>query len=155
LGIRPPLDVAELCRLVGEQRGRTIHVIGYPMPVPGPFGIWIATNRVDYILHQQHTSRAHQNHIILHELGHILAGHHSHEADDALPAKLYPDLDPGVVHSALMRTSYDDEYEREAETIATIILEWASVLDRVTLGRSHQPAAQRMDTALGDRQGWL
>ncbi|WP_216210843.1 hypothetical protein [Amycolatopsis aidingensis] len=167
LDIRPPLDVAELCRRVGQQRGKPIRLIPHPIPVPGPFGVWVTTPRADYILYQQETSKAHQGHIILHELGHILAGHHSDQLDDSLLTELYPDperddlssrypdLAPEAVRSALRRTSYDTEHEREAETVATIILEWASVLDRVAPPSSQEAAAQRMETALGDRLGWL
>lgn len=167
LDIRPPLDVTELCRRVGESRGKPIRLVPHPIPVPGPFGVWITTNVADYILYQQETSKSHQGHIVLHELGHILAGHSSDEDDDALLAELYPDvepdalrerypdLEPDAVRRALRRTSYDTEQEREAETVATIILEWASVLDRVAPSRSAHAVAQRMGAALGDRMGWL
>ncbi|HEV2778721.1 MAG TPA: hypothetical protein VGX25_04905 [Actinophytocola sp.] len=167
LDIRPPLDVTELCRRVGQQRGRPIRLIPHPIPVPGPFGVWIATTATDYILYQQHTSPAHQGHIVLHELGHILAGHCSDEADDGLFAELYsgrepdavpeefPDLAPEAVRRALRRTSYDTDQEREAELVATIILQWASVLDRVARPASADVVAQRMGTALSDRMGWL
>jgi hypothetical protein len=167
LDIRPPLDVVELCRRVGESRGKPIRLVEHPIPVPGPFGVWITTESADYILFQQETSKAHQNHIVLHELGHILAGHRSDEEDDLLLAELYPDLEPDVVRQeypdlapeavrrALRRTSYDTAQEREAETVATIILEWASVLDRVARPPSADVTAQRMGTALGDRMGWL
>ena len=60
-----------------------------------------------------------------------------------------------AVRRALRRTSYDTEQEREAETVATIILEWASVLDRIAPSRSPEIPAQRMGAALGDRMGWL
>jgi Zn-dependent peptidase ImmA (M78 family) len=167
LDIRPPLDVAELCRRVGESRGKPIRLIPHPIPVPGPFGVWVATHAADYILYQQETSKAHQGHIVLHELGHIIAGHRSDDDDDALLAELYPDvepdalreqypdLEPDAVRRALRRTSYDTEQEREAETVATIILEWASVLDRIAPSNSSDATAQRMGTALGDRMGWL
>lgn len=168
LDIRPPLDVHELCRRVGEQRGKPIRPIAHSIPVPGPFGAWITTDTADYILFQQETTKSHQGHIILHELGHILAGHRSDEEDDALlgqlypdvePASLraeYPDLAPGAVRRALRRTSYDSAQEREAETVATIILEWASVLDSVgPPPSSSDTTAQRMGTALTDRLGWL
>jgi hypothetical protein len=39
--------------------------------------------------------------------------------------------------------------------VATIILEWASVLDRVVGQTSSDATAARMGTALGDRLGWL
>lgn len=167
LDIRPPLDVVELCRRVGEGRGKPIRLVEHPIPVPGPFWVWITTDAADYILFQQETSKAHQSHIVLHELGHILAGHRGDEGDDMLLADLYadptpeavreeyPDLAPEAVRRALRRTSYDTAQEREAETVATIILEWASVLDRVTRPASAEVTAQRMGAALGDRMGWL
>ncbi|TWP51029.1 ImmA/IrrE family metallo-endopeptidase [Lentzea tibetensis] len=154
LDIQPPLDVAELCRKVGEQRGKPIRLMAHPIPVPGPFGVWISTGNADYILYQQETTRSHQNHIILHELGHIIAGHTSDENDDQLLASLYPDLEPDAVRRALRRTSYDNDHEREAETVATIILEWASVLDKVAPRASDGPA-RRIAAALADRLGWL
>jgi hypothetical protein len=168
LGIRPPLDVLELCRTVGKQRGRPIRLIAHRIPVPGPFGAWIATGQADYIVYQQDTSKAHQRHIILHELGHMLAGHHTTAEDDSLVTALtpavpqpgdlrerYPDLEPESVRQALRRTSYDTDHEREAETVATIILEWASVLDRVAPKSSDEDTAQRIEDALGERLGWL
>jgi hypothetical protein len=159
LDIRPPLDVTELCRRVGERRGRPITLVSHPIPVPGPFGLWITAPTADYILYQRETSKSHQDHIILHELGHLLAGHHGDSDDlDGLtgldPDTLrdqYPDLGPDAVRRALRRTSYDTEQEREAETVATIILEWASVLDKVS---PHTPRAP-MDNALASRIGWL
>ena len=42
LDIRPPLDVVELCRRVGESRGKPIRLVSHPIPVPGPFGVWVA-----------------------------------------------------------------------------------------------------------------
>jgi hypothetical protein len=167
LGIRPPLDVVELCRRFGDMRGKPIRLVAHPIPVPGPFGVWISTTAADYILYQRETTKPHQAHIVLHELGHILAGHHGDQDDDALLVQLYPDVEPDVlreqypdlepdaVRRALRRTSYDTEQEREAELVATIILEWASVLDRVTPQASGPAAAQRIGTALGDRLGWL
>ncbi|HET9143455.1 hypothetical protein [Actinophytocola sp.] len=167
LDIRPPLDIEELCRRVGQSRGKPIRLMPHPIPVPGPFGVWITTDSADYILYQEQTTKAHQSHIVLHELGHMLAGHTSDEEDDALLAGLYPDagpdtlrgrypdLEPDAVRRALRRTSYGTEREREAETVATIILEWASVLDRVAPRPSPDRTAQRLGTALGDRMGWL
>jgi hypothetical protein len=165
LDIRPPLDVHELCRRVGTQRGKPIRAVAHSIPMPGPFGAWITTNNADYILYQQATSRAHQDHIVLHELGHILAGHRSEEDDDSLLGGLgshdqassqFPDLAPDAVRRALHRTSYDSEQEREAETVATIILEWASVLASVgPPPASSDATAERMGNALTDRLGWL
>ncbi|PKV94741.1 hypothetical protein ATK30_5623 [Amycolatopsis echigonensis] len=167
LDIHPPLDVTELCRRVGVQRGKPIRLRAHPIPVPGPFGAWVAAASADYIFYQQETSKPHQDHIILHELGHMLAGHDSDAHDDTLLSDLcpgsstealraeYPDLAPDAVRRALRRTSYDTEQEYEAETVATIILEWASVLDRVWVPAAGNDTAHRMETALSDRLGWL
>lgn len=167
LDIRPPLDVFELCRRVGERRGKPIRLLEHSIPVPGPFGVWISTRPADYILYQKETSKPHQNHIILHELGHLLAGHESDPCDDDLLAglypdmspeslrKRYPDLEPDAVRRALRRTSYDTEQEREAETTATIILEWASVLDQVVRSDGSSGPVQAMGAALDGRLGWL
>lgn len=159
LDIRPPLEVTELCRKLGEQRGRPIRLVEHPIPVPGPFGVWIATETADYILYQQHTSRSHQDHIVLHEIGHMIAGHRGEEQDNEVIAGLLPGAEPAAARKALptlmSRTSYDNEHELEAETVATIILEWASVLDRVVGRASSDATAAKMGTALGDRLGWL
>ncbi|MGK5498612.1 hypothetical protein [Streptomyces sp. URMC 125] len=168
LDIRPPLDVAELCRRVELRRGRPLRLVPYPIPVPGPFGMCVGAPTADYIVFQKETSRAHQRHIVLHELGHILADHRSGDLDDELLTRLRRGtgdgppggpaglgIDPGAVRRALRRTAYDSEQEREAETVATIILEWASVLDHVAPRSSADAAADRMGASLGDRLGWL
>ncbi|MBY8862060.1 hypothetical protein K7711_36675 [Nocardia sp. CA2R105] len=157
LGIHPPLDVETLCRLVGERQGRPIRLIAQPIPVPGPFGAWIATARADYIFFQSETTPSHQQHIILHELGHLLASHRSEVDDESMIAMLSPDggLPPQLVRRALQRTSYDTDQEREAETIASIILEWASVAECVAPAPSPSPTTQRIGTSLTYRVGWL
>jgi hypothetical protein len=155
LDIRPPLDVTELCRRLGTQRGKPIRLVEHPIPIPGPFGVWIATETADYILYQQHTSKSHQDHIVLHEIGHMIAGHQGEEHENQAIEQLLPGMQPAAVRRSLLRTSYDNEHELEAETVATIILEWASVLDRVVGRASTDAVAERMGSALGDRLGWL
>ncbi|WP_246113809.1 hypothetical protein [Streptomyces montanus] len=66
-----------------------------------------------------------------------------------------PEISPDVIKRALRRTSYDEDHEREAELVATIVLEWASVLDRVTPRTPDDPSAHRVQAALSDRLGWL
>ncbi|MGV2921175.1 hypothetical protein [Streptomyces alfalfae] len=155
LGIQPPLRVRELCRLLGEHRGRPIRLVPYSLPVPGPSGLWIATGKTDYIVFQSETSKAHQDHIILHEIGHMMAGHQSPAAGADLWRTMLPDISPSVITSMLGRTSYDEDREREAELVATIILEWASVLDVVSPRKSADPGTHLVQSALDDRQGWL
>lgn len=162
LGIRPPLDVEELCRALGERRGRPIVLRAAPLEKPGPSGLWVDTPQMDVILYQQETTRLHQDHIILHEVGHILVSEdeevdEEQEAPDDYVegwATLIPVLDPEMIRRVARRCSYDDGEECAVELVATIILEWSSVLDGVT-PLSEDPSLRRVESALDDRRGWL
>ncbi len=123
-GIRPPLDVRELCRLVGDRRDRPIELRAHPITVPGPSGFRFTRAGRDVIVYQRHTSRPHQEHIVVHELGHLLAGHPSEKADQEV-------VRPGTLSCSLAprRACHDSECEQEAELIATVILEWTDVLN--------------------------
>jgi len=123
LDIRPPLDFAELRR----RRGRPLRLVLHPIPVPGPSSAWTATANADYVLYQQQTTRAHHPA----RDRHVIAGHPGDEHDDERLRSLFPDLAPGAARRALRRTSYDTGQEREAEMVATIILQRAPVLDAV------------------------
>ncbi|MET8299234.1 hypothetical protein ABZ729_15565 [Streptomyces sp. NPDC006678] len=155
LGITPPLRVDDLCERLGKHRGRSIRLVPHSLPVPGPYGLWVATGKADYIFYQRETSRAHQDHIILHEVGHILADHHGDLLDFGELDGVFPDIASDSVRRALRRTSYDEVHEQEAELVATIILEWAAVLDRITPHPARSTPTRRVQSALADRQGWL
>lgn len=163
LDVQPPLDVRGLCALIGEHRGREIRLLPYPIPATGPFGALVRGSTADHIVYQRDTTRQHQDHIVLHELGHLLAGHISAPAGAELgqpvisedeSRRRFPDLDPVMVRRALRREGYDDAHEQQAETVASVIHEWASVLDGARLRRS-TGEARSLDPALGDRLGWL
>ncbi|MBT2454173.1 hypothetical protein J7E98_05095 [Streptomyces sp. ISL-86] len=153
LDVRPPFSVEALCRALSESRGRHIELRPYPLPTPGPVGLWFETRSVDLIIFQRDTTPLHQDHIILHEVGHILADHGAAGAGAQWEA-LLPGLKPDAIRRVLQRCSYDTEQEQEAELIATIIMEWASVVDRV-MQAEDDPSTRRIEGALGDRQGWL
>lgn len=123
--------------------------------MPGPFGLWVATDTADYIFYQQETSLAHQDHIILHEVGHILADHVSDGSDPAAWGTILPDISYHVINRALRRTAYEEEHELEAELVATIILEWSAVLDQVIPHAPEDPTLGALSSALHPRWGWL
>lgn len=150
-GVEGPTPMAEICARFGERRGKPIRLLAVPMEVPGPFGLWIKTTAADVILYQgTGTTRFHQEHIIAHELGHLLADHPSDEGDDEMWRQLLPDIPPSVIRSALRRrTSYANEYEQEAEVLATVLLEATTKAHEVTLP-SWSPRARRAQTSLGD-----
>lgn len=161
LGVDVPLDVEDLCARLGEARGLPIRLVPYALPVPGPFGLWLSTTTADLILFQAETTKGHQEHIILHEVGHIISGHSSDETDDLVWRELVPSIPPAVIRKALRRTGYDQDHEREAEVVATVIKEWATLLETLEgprVGEPHtsdSPTARTLRSGLGDHQGWL
>ncbi|MGW1295889.1 hypothetical protein [Streptomyces sp. NPDC002533] len=175
LGIYPPLDVQQLCTALSRRRGRPLYLREAPLPVPGPSGMWIEYEDYDVILYQQQTTRLHQDHIVLHEIGHILVA--ENEASDKAAAEatgqvnsldpdeesalvvegwaaMLPVFDPEMIKRVAGRCSYDDGEECAVELVATIVLEWSSVLDGST-PLSDDPALRRVESALSDRRGWL
>lgn len=148
-GIDHPMDMVEVCHRVSQHRSRPIHATEYPLAANGPFGLWLPGRKAEWILFQPQTTPLHQQHIIAHELGHILCGH---RPDPILPED---GVDSGAFDwGALRRTAYDSHQEQDAETVATLLLESAVARDGVvspaTSGR-----AQRAQHALGDLEGWL
>lgn len=177
LGVTPPLDVDELCQALSRRRGRPLYLREAPLPKPGPSGMWVEYEDYDVILYQQETTRLHQDHIKLHEIGHILvaedeeaaareaAGETAPEAPTVDPdeetavfvegwATMLPVFDPATIKRMARRCSYEDGEECSVELVATIILEWSSVLDATT-PLSEDPSLRRVESALGDKRGWL
>ncbi|MCX5535157.1 hypothetical protein OG785_31970 [Streptomyces sp. NBC_00006] len=155
LDVQPPLSVPDLCAALTRRRGRPIELRAFPLPSDGPLGAWLEMAVADVIVFQQETTSYHQDHIVLHELGHILADHPG-PPGTVVWESLLPGLKADAIRRALHRCSYDTKEEREAELVATIVGEWATILDRVAPGRqSDDPSARRVQAALGDHQGWL
>ncbi|MET9604198.1 toxin [Streptomyces sp. NPDC006512] len=122
LGLPDGADVAELCRYLGEVRDRPITLIPMQMPASQPCGMWVAARDEDLIFYDANTTSAHQEHIILHELGHIICCHRGAGwLDEASSRLLFPNLDPDLVRDMLLRATYDDVQEQEAEVIAYLL----------------------------------
>ncbi len=149
-----PMTMEQVCDHLGQHRCRPIRLLPWQLPAEGPFGLWWAAEHADYIVVQSRTSPAHKEHIIAHELGHILADHTSDEnAQDAerVQTELIPGVPPDMIRRALRRTHYDSPQEREAETVATILRETAAASVTQPGGTARARATQN---ALGDPQGW-
>lgn len=121
-----PFDVHSFCDLLAARRNRAILL--YPMTMDdGPCGLWVAGPSLDVIFYEQRTSSLHQEHIILHEVCHLLCEHHPVRLPDGdISQLLCPHLDATLVHHVLQRSSYSTGEECEAELLASLIL------DRVT-----------------------
>ncbi|SDY05281.1 hypothetical protein SAMN05421504_104351 [Amycolatopsis xylanica] len=117
LGLRRTFTTEQLIGKLAESRGRPIHLDPVRFPSPGPCGLWVATDQADYILYEADTSKPHQEHIIVHELAHMVCGHHAHEK-----TQLFPDVAPELVRAVLARKGYSETHEREAELMASFLL---------------------------------
>jgi hypothetical protein len=124
LAIPDPFDLDEFCAALAERRGRPIVL----RPVSGVgarlTGLWIATEEppLDIVVHEARTTSLHRQHIVLHELGHMLAGHAPRTSGAEVVRLLFPDLDPESVRCVLERESYSSTEEQEAEMLASLIL---------------------------------
>jgi Zn-dependent peptidase ImmA (M78 family) len=117
-----PFDVRALCARVAADRARPIHLLSAAMPAGSPCGLWIATDTADYLFYEESTSPVHHEHIILHELGHILCGHQGIVASGP---------DAGARYSTIEET--------EAELVASILR------GQHDLGRCADPSAPEGD----------
>ncbi|WP_290865256.1 hypothetical protein [Hamadaea sp.] len=157
LPVPRPFDVRAFCEHVAQWRGRPLHL--HELPVDDvadlPCGMWIATDHADHVFHLPGGSSLHRDHIVLHEIGHMLFDHtvaaESSDEPDALD-RLLPDLDPAMVRRVLRRGGYSTEQERAAEMMASLILQRAATaapagLDEV-FGR-----ARRADAVLAETSG--
>jgi hypothetical protein len=93
----------------------------------------VATAATDLICYERVTTPPHQEHIILHELGHLLCDHRASAALAAQVERLLPSLDPEMVRRVLGRAGYSCAEEREAELLATLIRQRARTHAGATL----------------------
>ncbi|WP_431045556.1 hypothetical protein ACQUSR_29015 [Streptomyces sp. P1-3] len=126
LGLPPVGSIRELLPTIEERSGYPIRLT--PAPVgseQGMCGMWIRTTEgVDYIFVHEMTSRAHQDHIIAHEVAHILCDHRGSlplPQAAPIPDQLLTTLDPAVVKLILGRSTYEYQDEREAELIGSYL----------------------------------
>ncbi|MBM7773802.1 hypothetical protein JOD54_004006 [Actinokineospora baliensis] len=116
------LDLAALCEHLAAVRGRPLHVVPVPMRASEPCGLWVATREADFIFYDETTARAHREHIILHEIGHMICCHRGGgHLDEDTAAVFFPDIDPDLVRDMLARKDYSDEQEQQAEVMAYLL----------------------------------
>lgn len=122
LSLPRPFSLNAFCTALVRCRGRPLRLLPIPGNETGPCGLWISTSDADYIFHQVATSPLHQEHIILHELAHMLFDHTAvRESAPGMQSRLLPGLDPEMVSAVLSRSAYTTEQELEAEILADLI----------------------------------
>jgi hypothetical protein len=148
-------DIKALCTRVADRRGRAIRLLAKKFPPGGPSGLCISTDHADYVIYQESTSPLHQEHIILHEIGHLLCEHEAEPVfGSELARTLLPSLDPQLVQRVLGRSHYSSRQEQEAEIVASLILQRAKrMAGRPTEATS--PVAQRLQQSLVNPDGDL
>jgi hypothetical protein len=135
VGIPQPFVLGTFLARFARWRGRRIDLLPYDHVPGGACGMWLRLPDSDVIAYAN-TTPLHGEHIILHEVGHMLCGHlGGGDVGENLVRALLPDLDPTMVRRVLGRTAYSDAEERQAELIATLVLKKAS--DDRPSGRSH------------------
>lgn len=146
--IPSPFDIVKFCEAVAEHRGRplVVEAVEGVSEADGELcGLWIEFDHADYIAHEASTSPLHRDHIVLHEVSHMLLGHTgSTEGPGPDLATLFTGINPDTVRNVLGRANFSTPQEREAEQLATRI---AAAVNLRAIGQ-RPPELDRLDTAL-------
>lgn len=149
LDLPAPFDLAVFCRRIGRQIGRDIVLMSHSMAIGGLCGTWMRTAKADYVFYEQDTSLLHQQHIIFHEVGHILRSHTpGKELSQDLARTIAAGMKLSDVFRVLGRDSYTDDDEFEAELIATLLLARIGRHPARTEPRATDPAADSTITRI-------
>jgi hypothetical protein len=126
LHVPVPFGLSQFVTELERQRRRPIHLRPFTSGPGVPCGLWIGTVDADYIYHEAGTTPFHATHIAVHELAHMLLRHQHTAAWDEIVALLAPEVDQALVQLILGRSAYSTIEEREAETLASLILSSAA-----------------------------
>ncbi|WP_285505399.1 ImmA/IrrE family metallo-endopeptidase [Actinokineospora sp. NBRC 105648] len=123
LALPRPFSVTALVRGLAERRGRPIDIGTLPAGLTvNACGAWLQLDTRDVIFVEANTTPFHRDHIVLHEIGHMLCDHRGGPLDIAAElGRFLPDLSPALVRRLLARTSYSTDEEQEAELVASLI----------------------------------
>lgn len=173
LELTPPLDVELLRERLGEHRGRPI-LLTPSTELTGSrhFGFTAddPNEHATVIFYEPRTPWTHQIMIILHELAHLICDHPGHAIDHSYRADLgreFQEISPqalaealgrsparrprgGAGRSGIGRSLYDQPVEWEAETMATIMIEWVPGCG----GHITPSPSDPLQAILGDVPAW-
>ena len=124
LDLPEPVNADDVVTQLARRRGRPIRVLSLPGSPGGaaPCGLWLAREDEDWIFVEAGTSPLHREHILFHELAHIVCGHDPRPDGEGQISGLLRNLDLAMVRRVLGRTNYTDDEEQEAELLASLIL---------------------------------
>jgi hypothetical protein len=160
LGLGYPFDefsIDHFVQHVQHYRNRPILCVPYPFS-PGISGAWIYGNQLDFIIYRSNTHRIHQNHVILHEIAHMLLKHPLHPIKDILSPELLEDLQMPMGHlRALEVNRAKDVVEQEAEYFVALVQKQVVRVERMaelTAGGSSISALHPYVAGLPYEQHW-
>ena len=105
-------DLSEICSRVSEMTDRRLVLSAMAFGGQPIHGLLVSTNDIDYVIYEANTSRFHQDHIVMHELSHVIWGH------QGIVTRA---TDPQETARVLGRQGYDDIQEHEAELTASLM----------------------------------
>jgi len=124
LPVSSPFRPEQWCEALAQRRGKPITIALISSGRDGyACGVWVATAAMDIILVEKAATPQHQDHIIAHELGHMVFDHYGVvEPSHALLSELLPNLNPTLVQRVLGRNAYTEREEQEAEVFASVLM---------------------------------
>ncbi|MFJ4228405.1 hypothetical protein ACIPYV_12665 [Paenarthrobacter nicotinovorans] len=121
LALPSHLTLDRLVSVVGGVRRRPIEIEAAGFLNGGSVcGLWLSTDEVEVILHAVSPSGLHRQQFVLHELGHMVLRHDELVVPTDYVGVLFPNLPAGLVRRVLARTSFSDELEAAAESLADL-----------------------------------
>ncbi|MFB8370370.1 hypothetical protein ACFC25_13505 [Pseudarthrobacter sp. NPDC055928] len=116
------LTLERLVAIVAARRRRRIEIEATTiLNGTSVCGLWLCTDTREIILHAVTDSALHRQQFILHELGHMILRHDELGISSDYAASLFPNLDGEMVSRALARSSFVDDLEAAAETLADLL----------------------------------
>jgi hypothetical protein len=126
-GLPSPWNINQFLDRLEHHRGRDIDLCALTWSAGDSCGGWERRHDYDVIAYAENTSGFHQNHIILHEVGHMISNHRGRCVLSQEEAqRIAPDLAPAALAHLLDRSGAQAE-EQEAEMIAALIHQRARV----------------------------
>lgn len=124
LSLRLPshLTLERLIAIVAARRRRRIEIEATTiLNGTSVCGLWLSTDSREIILHAVTDSALHRQQFVLHELGHMILRHDELGVSSEYASSLFPNLDGEMVSRALARSSFVDDLEAAAETLADLL----------------------------------
>ncbi|MEV5054374.1 ImmA/IrrE family metallo-endopeptidase [Arthrobacter sp. LAR12-1-1.1] len=131
------LTLERLVSVVESLRGRPIEIdVADGLNGGSVCGLWLSTDTKEIILHADTASALHRQQFVLHELGHMVLRHDEVGVPADYASSVFPNIPGRMVRRVLMRSSFVDQIEAAAETLADLFA--AAIRDSAQEPRSFE-----------------